>query len=46
MPDNHMYLDLYGVRIDCGMMRSGGSDWADDAALGLWQYPDCYGTDR
>jgi len=43
MPDNHLYLDLYGQRVDCGMMRSGGSDWANDAALGLWQYPDCYG---
>jgi hypothetical protein len=43
MPDNHLYLDLYGKRVDLGMMRSGGSDWADDAALGLWQYPDCYG---
>jgi len=43
MPDNHLYIWLYGTKLDCGMMRSSPDDWQPKAAKGIWQYPDCYG---
>lgn len=42
MPDDRLYLDLYGVRIDCGAMRSAPADREANASIGWWQYPDTY----
>lgn len=36
MPDNHLYLELYGVRIDCGAMHYPQADWKPGANQGVW----------